>query len=87
MVGIVNFIITLLTVAIFARVVLSFIVPLVGSKPHPLFISITSLVNQVTEPVLAPLRRVLPTFGMFDFSPMVALVVLWLIREVVASRF
>jgi uncharacterized protein YggT (Ycf19 family) len=30
---------------------------------------------------------VLPTFGMFDFSPMVALVILWLIQRVVASRF
>lgn len=87
MVGIVNFVITLLTVAIFVRVVLSFIVPLMGTKPHPLLISVTSLVNQITEPLLAPLRRVLPTFGMFDFSPMVALVVLWLIREVVVSRF
>jgi YggT family protein len=86
LVEIVKVIITLLTVAIFARVVLSFIVPLVGSKPHPLLVSINSLVNQITEPVLAPLRRVLPTFGMFDFSPMVALVVLLLIRQVVVSR-
>ena len=86
MVGIINFIITLLTVAIFARVILSFIVPLAGGNPHPLLISITSVVNKITEPFLAPLRRVLPTFGMFDFSPMVALVILWLIREVIASR-
>jgi YggT family protein len=44
------------------------------------------MINQVTEPVLGPLRRVLPTFGSFDFSPMVALVVIWVIRAEVVSR-
>ena len=34
-----------------------------------------------TEPVLAPLRRLLPPAGGMDFSPLVALVVLELIRR------
>jgi YggT family protein len=32
----------------------------------------------VTEPVLAPVRRVLPPFGGLDFSPLVAIVLLQL---------
>ena len=84
--AIINFIITLLTVAIFAKVILSFVIPMAGARPHPLLISINRVVNQVTEPFLGPIRRVLPTFGMFDFSPMVALVVLWFIRQVLDSR-
>ena len=83
---IINFIITLLTIAIFARVILSFVMPMSGARPHPLLISINTMVNQITEPILGPLRRMLPTFGMFDFSPMVALVVLWFIRQVLDSR-
>ena len=83
---VIDFVITLLTIAIFARVILSFVIPMAGARPHPLLISINHLVNQVTEPILGPIRRVLPTFGMFDFSPMVALVILWLIRTVVADR-
>jgi YggT family protein len=47
---------------------------------------VARLVNQITEPVLGPLRRALPSFGMFDLSPMVALVVLWIIRSVLASQ-
>ena len=86
MLGIINTVITLFTLAIFARIILSFVMPMVGGRPHPVLASITTMVYQITEPILGPIRRVLPTFGMFDFSPMVALVVLWIIREIVASR-
>ena len=83
---IIDLIITLLTIAIFARVILSFIIPMAGARPHPLLISVNQMVNQITEPILGPIRRILPTFGMFDFSPMVALVILWLIRSVLSGR-
>ena len=85
LVDIVNLITILLTIAIFTRVILSFVIPMAGARPHPLLLSINQVVSQITEPMLAPLRRVLPTFGMFDFSPMVALIILWAIREVVAA--
>ena len=83
---VISTIIWLLTIAIFARVILSFVIPMSGARPHPMLISINHLVNQITEPILGPIRRVLPTFGMFDFSPMVALVILWLIRTVLSGR-
>jgi YggT family protein len=85
-VAVIEAIIWVLTLAIFARVILSFVIPLAGSNPHPLLISLNRLVNQITEPILGPIRRLLPTFGAFDFSPMVALVVLWVIREVLSRR-
>lgn len=34
----------------------------------------------VTEPLLGPLRRLIPPLGMFDISPLVALLALWLIQ-------
>ena len=86
MAKLVDFIITLLTIVIFARVILSFVVPLAGPRPHPILAKLTAIVNQLTEPFLGPLRRVLPTFGMLDLSPMVALIIIWLIRAVLVSR-
>ena len=86
MAGLINTILTLFTIAIFARVILSFIIPLSGARPHPIIVSINTMVNQVTEPVLGPIRRNLPSFGGFDFSPMAVLIVIWLLREVVVSR-
>ena len=84
-VGIIDLIIILFTIAIFTRVILSFVIPMAGARPHPLLLSINQVVSQITEPLLAPLRRVLPTLGMFDFSPMVALIILWLIRAAIAG--
>ncbi len=74
--AIINGIIWLLTLAIFARVILSFIVPMAGARPHPMLVTVTTFINQITEPILGPIRRVLPNFGAFDFSPMVVLIVL-----------
>ena len=86
MAGLINTILTLFTILIFARVILTFIIPLSGGRPHPIVVSISTLVNQVTEPILGPIRRNLPSFGGFDFSPMAVLIVIWLLREVVVSR-
>jgi YggT family protein len=34
---------------------------------------VVKFIFDLTEPILAPIRRVLPQAGMFDFSPMVAI--------------
>jgi YggT family protein len=35
---------------------------------------------RATEPLLRPIRRILPNFGGMDLSPVVLLIVIWLIR-------
>ena len=85
MAGLINAILMLFTIAIFARVILSFLIPLSGGRPHPILIKAIHFVNQITEPVLGPVRRSLPSLGGFDFSPMVVLIVLIVLREVVES--
>jgi YggT family protein len=52
-----------------------------GDPNHPLL----RFVAQITEPALQPLRRRMPTPGGIDFSPMVALVVLFLARILIAQ--
>jgi len=47
---------------------------------HP----IVRVTNALTEPVLAPIRRVLPDVGGLDFSPMVLLVALRILRNLIA---
>ena len=44
------------------------------------------LLVEITEPVLAPIRRVLPTAGMLDFSPLVALLLIQVIRSILLSQ-
>lgn len=38
-----------------------------------------NIIHTITEPILAPLRRVIPRFQMIDFSPWVALILLTMI--------
>jgi YggT family protein len=40
---------------------------------------------RATEPVLRPIRRFLPNFGGLDISPVVLLIVIWLIRMELAN--
>ena len=86
MAGLINAILTLFTIAIFGRVILTFIIPLSGARPHPILVTINTFVFQVTEPVLGPIRRSLPSFGGFDFSPMAVLLIIYLLRQFVVSN-
>ena len=67
-------------VVIFAKVALSFIMPIAGQRPHPTLVNINLLVNQITEPVFAPIRRY-TVFSGIDFSPFVVILVVALIRS------
>jgi YggT family protein len=43
---------------------------------------LVNLVQTITEPILAPLRRIIPRLDMIDFSPMVAIILLYVITWV-----
>jgi YggT family protein len=60
-----------LTLVIIARVILSWFSP----RPNRL----TIILDKITEPILSPLRRIIPRAGMFDFTPLVAIILLQLI--------
>ena len=72
-----------LIIAIVVRAIMSFLLPVLGSNPNPILVNLNAVVNQVTEPIIGPLRRVLPTFGVLDFSPMAAIIILIIVREVI----
>lgn len=50
--------------------------------------SIADFLDRVTEPVLRPIRRILPNFGNIDISPMIAIVLLQVVvRPLVGAVF
>ena len=44
---------------------------------------IVIFLHDITEPILAPLRRIIPRIGMIDLSPMVAIILLNIIGQVI----
>lgn len=85
MIALVNVIFGVFYIAILARIILSFLVPMAGPRPNPVLVSIYQLAGQLTEPIMGPIRRVLPSFGGLDFTPMVVLILLGVIRIVLVS--
>jgi YggT family protein len=73
----VRFVLIALEVLIFARVILSWIDPVGRGQ-------LARFVIQMTEPILAPVRRLLPRTGMLDLSPLIVLLVLGAILRAVA---
>ncbi len=69
---------TLLNLAILARVLLSWVRV---SPYHPA----VELLHRITEPILAPLRRVIPSIGMVDISPIIAMLLLQIIQQVLVA--
>ncbi len=68
----------ILSYAILGRVLLSW-VDQAGSM------RITQVLNEITEPILAPLRSIMPSGGMFDFTPIIAMLLLQVIEILVRS--
>ena len=63
-----------LTIAIFFRAILSWF----NMDPRS---PLVQALYQITEPVLDPIRRIMPRMGMIDLSPMVAIVLLLVISS------
>lgn len=67
--------------AVFIRSILTWF-PISPNNP------IKVALDQITEPVLGPLRRYLPRFGYLDLSPMIAIVlIVFLIVPLVRALF
>jgi YggT family protein len=74
--------VTVYLVIMAARAVLSWFPP---SSSASWLATVNRLLMDLTEPVLAPLRRIIPPVGMFDLSFMVAFFGLVILRQVICS--
>ncbi|HWQ15594.1 MAG TPA: YggT family protein [Roseiflexaceae bacterium] len=80
---ILSFILMLLQVlsfAILGRVLLSWVDPMGNMR-------ITRVLNDITEPMLSPIRNLLPQMPMFDFSPIIAMLLLQALGQLISTAF
>jgi YggT family protein len=83
-VGIVLFVVNIYYYAILASIIMSFVMMFSGStNPHPLLL----LVWQLTEPVMAPVRKVIPSMGGLDFSPIFIFIAIQIIQNFILTTF
>jgi YggT family protein len=65
-----------LMVLVIARVVVSWLAPTGGG-------GLVAFIYQATEPILRPIRRVVPPSGGLDWAPLIAMLVLGLLLRLV----
>lgn len=74
----VDLLFSVLYFAILVRILLSWI-------PTSQDNALIRLLNQITDPILAPARRLIPPMGGVDFSPMVVLMALYIGQRLLVS--
>ena len=67
----------ILSIVILADIVISYIL----DPFHP----VRRVLDSIVQPLLAPIRRFMPQTGMFDFSPIVLLILVQLIGSALAN--
>ena len=73
------YIIDALSNVLVVLVVVSVILSYFMDPYHP----IRSGVDRIVDPMLAPIRRVVPPLGMFDFSPLILIILIQLISNLI----
>ena len=77
LITIINIVSQLLVLLVFISVILSYFM----DPYHP----IRRGVDNIVEPMLSPIRRVVPAMGMLDFSPLVLILLIQLLKSLLVS--
>lgn len=83
---IVDYLISLVIMLLIVQFVMSLLISFNVVNMHNQFVaSIWRALNVLLDPLLNPLRRILPNTGMIDFSPMALFILLTILRIVVRN--
>lgn len=74
----INYFFNIVSLLIFARIILSWFPNLQSNQ-------LAQMVFGITEPILAPFKRLIPATGMMDFSPMVAIIALIVLQQILLT--
>jgi YggT family protein len=74
---VINLLVTVITWLVIVKVILSYFM----SPYHP----IRESIDRIVEPLLEPIRRILPQTGMIDFSPLVLIILLQVLEFVLRN--
>ncbi len=84
---IVQLLLTVFTFVIVAQAILSWLIVFNVINTYNEFVrSMWNGLKMVTEPVYRPIRRILPDFGALDISPLIVLLVLYILNNIVIAN-
>ena len=84
--GVLDLLLKVLTYIIIAQAILSWLVAFNVINTYNDFVrSFLGALDRITEPLYRPIRRILPDFGGIDFSPLVVLLLIYVVRILLAG--
>ena len=72
----ISYLLYLLAWLIIARSIISWFPNIQGN-------TFVQILRQITDPILVPLQRIVPRVGMFDFTPTIAIIVLFVLAAAI----
>ena len=81
-----EYVLWIASMVILVQVVASWLVAFnVVNSYNPFVRGLLKGLETITEPFYRPIRKIMPDFGGIDFSPMVVLLVIWLLQRLLAD--
>lgn len=86
LINILQMLLTVLTWIVIAQVILSWLYAFNVVNPGSGFMrTLTEALDKITAPLYRPIRKLLPDFGGIDFSPLVLLLAIAIIRQLLGG--
>lgn len=83
---IVGYLISVIVMLVIVQFVMSLLISFNVINMHNDFVAaVWKAINALLEPILAPIRKIMPDTGAIDFSPMVLIVLLQIVRIVLGN--
>ena len=83
---IVGYLISVIVMLVIVQFVMSLLISFNVVNMHHAFVAaVWKAINALLEPLLAPIRKLMPDTGAIDFSPMVLIVLLQIVRIVLGN--
>ncbi len=83
---IVDYLISIIVVLVIVQFVLSLLISFNVVNMHNRFVeAIWNALNALLDPILRPVRRFMPNTGAIDFSPMVLIILLTIVRIILGN--
>jgi len=81
--GFISYLLTLYIYVLFAAVIMSWLIAFNVVNPRNRFVAmLAEFLFRITEPVLRPIRNLLPNLGGIDISPLIVIIIIFFIQSV-----
>ncbi len=82
---VIYFALSVLIILIIIQAILSWLVVFNVVPRHGAMASFIDAINRMAEPIYRPIRKVMPDFGGIDFSPLVVLLIIQVLRILISN--